>query len=179
MKTLLQSLRLLAALTLLTGFLYPLLVTGVGRVLFPEQSGGSLIRKGDRVIGSALLAQKTESARFFSPRPSAGDFATVPSAASNLAPTSAALQKAVAARRITWGEKAPPDLLTASGSGLDPHLSPAAARHQAARVAEARGLPEDAVLRLIEAKTEAPQLGFLGEPRVNVLALNLALDAAK
>lgn len=179
MKTLLQSLRILLALTVLTGVLYPLLVSGIARIAFRRAATGSLVQQDGRVIGSALLAQKTESPRYFWPRPSGGDYATVPSGASNLGPTSGALGKAVAERRAKFGENAPDDLLTASGSGLDPHLSPAAAKYQAARVAGARQLPVEQVHALVDELTEPPQLGFLGEPRVNVLALNMALDTRK
>ncbi|MHA3770425.1 potassium-transporting ATPase subunit KdpC [Verrucomicrobiota bacterium sgz303538] len=179
MQTVLQAFRALIVLTALTGILYPLIVTGVGRLAFTETSGGSLIKQGDRIVGSKLLAQRTEDPRYFSPRPSAGDFATVASSASNLGPTSAQLAQAVAERRTALGDTAPADLLTTSGSGLDPHVSPAAAQFQAARVAQARNLPVGQVLTLIESMTEPPQYSIFGEERVNVLALNLALDAAR
>lgn len=167
----------MAVLTLLTGLAYPLAVTAIARVAFAKQSGGSLIERVGKVVGSALLAQKATDPRNFWPRPSAGDFATVASGASNKGPTSADLQAAVAARRVQFGEGATGDLLTASGSGLDPHISPASARQQVPRIARARGKSEAGLLSLIERTIEPPQLGFLGEPRVNVLALNLALDA--
>lgn len=176
MKNTLQALRLLFGLTLLTGFLYPVLVYAIAQIGFPEQANGSLVRAGDRIIGSSLIAQKFESPRYFWPRPSAADFATVASGASNKGPTSEDLRKSSASRSKYFGANAPGDLLTASGSGLDPHLSPAAAYHQAARVAEARGLSVEKVTQLIDHLTEEPQLGFLGEPRINVLALNLELD---
>lgn len=179
MKTALQALRLLLALTLLTGLIYPLVVTALGTGLFPHAARGSLVRQSERVIGSELLAQKFESPRYFWPRPSAADFATVASGASNQAPTSEALKKAVAERRAKFGAAAPADLLTASGSGLDPHITPEAARHQASRVARARQLSLEKMSALIAATTERPQLGVLGELRVNVLKLNLALDAAR
>jgi len=176
MKTILASIRMILALTLLTGAAYPLLVTGVAKVVAPRQSQGSIVERDGKVVGCALLAQKTENPRYLWPRPSAGDFATVSSAATNQGPTSAALVNAIAERKARFGENAPADLLTASGSGLDPHLSPAAAQFQAPRIAQARGLPIDAITSLIEKTTEGPQFGFLGEPRVNVLSLNLALD---
>jgi K+-transporting ATPase ATPase C chain len=176
MKPLISSIRMLLVLTLLTGAAYPLLVTGVAKVAASRQSAGSIIEQGGKTIGSELLAQKTENPRYFWPRPSAGDFATVSSAASNQGPTSAALKKAIAERKARYGENAPADLLTASGSGLDPHLSPAAAEFQAPRIAHVRGLSVDEVKAVIEQTTEGPQFGFLGEPRVNVLSLNLALD---
>lgn len=177
MKTILQSLRILIALTALTGLVYPLAVTGISRVIFPRTASGSLVKRGDQFIGSALLAQKTKSAKYFWPRPSAADFATVASGASNLGPTSEALKKVNAERRAHFGTNAPDDLLTASASGLDPHISPEAARQQAGRIARERKLPLAQIESLIAQRTEGPQLGFLGEPRVNVLTLNLALDA--
>jgi K+-transporting ATPase ATPase C chain len=176
MKTTLESLRILLVLTVLTGFAYPLLVTGIARVAFHDASTGSIATRGNTAVGSKLLAQKTESPKYFWPRPSAGDFATGASGASNKGPTSADLAKAVAKRREKFGEDAPDELLTASGSGLDPHLSPVAARYQAPRIAAERKIPLEEVNTLIERLSEGPQFGVLGEPRVNVLALNLALD---
>jgi K+-transporting ATPase ATPase C chain len=176
MKTALQSLRILLVLTALTGFAYPLLVTGIANVAFHDSATGSLVKQGDQTVGSALLAQKTESPKYFWPRPSAADFATVASGASNKGATSADLAKAIAERREKFGKDAPDELLTASGSGLDPHLSPAAAKYQAPRIAAERKISVERVNALIEQLTEDPQFGFLGEPRVNVLALNLALD---
>lgn len=175
MKNLIVSLRLLGVLTILTGILYPLSLVAVGR-LFPVQAGGSLIVRDGQAVGSALLAQKNESPRYFQPRASAADYATVPGGASNLGPTSATLAVAVAERRVVWGSEAPPELLTTSGSGLDPHLSPEAAVFQALSVAEARKMPLEEVLALVKKFTDAPQFGFLGEPRVRILELNLALD---
>jgi K+-transporting ATPase ATPase C chain len=179
MKTILQSLRVLVVLTALTGFAYPLVVTAIARTAFHDAASGSVVKKGDVEVGSALLAQKASSAKYFWPRPSGADFATVASGASNKGPTSADLVKSIADRRATFGQDAPDELLTASGSGLDPHLSPAAAKYQAARIAAERKLPVERVTELIDSLAEGPQLGFLGEPRVNVLALNLALDALK
>jgi K+-transporting ATPase ATPase C chain len=178
-KTLLSSLRILLVLTVLTGIAYPFVVSALARALFADAAGGSLVRTGARIHGSALLAQKTESPRYFWPRPSAADFATIPSGASNQGPTSGALKTAIIERRAKFGADAPADLLTASGSGLDPHLSPEAAKYQAARIAAARQLSMDKVHTLIDENTQRPQLGFLGEPRVNVLTLNRALDAAE
>jgi len=177
-ELLLPAIRLFAVLTLLTGIVYPLLVTGVGRLLFPLQAHGSLVNRDGAPRGSALLAQKFTDARYFWPRPSAADFATVPSGASNLGPGSKLLQTAIAERRSKLGARAPDDLLTSSGSGLDPHLSPEAAMFEADRVAAARGIPVAQIRSLIVANTEPPQFGLLGEPRVNVLRLNLALDHA-
>ena len=179
MKTIIQSIRTLLVFTVLTGALYPLIVTGLGRALFAEKADGSLLHADGKIIGSELLAQKNESPRYFWPRPSAADYATVASGASNKGPTSADLVKAIAERRAKFGADAPADLLTASGSGLDPHISPPAAQSQAARVAKERGLAVDRVAALIATHTEAPQWGIFGEGRVNVLALNLALDSAK
>lgn len=175
MKNLTVSLRLLAVMTALTGLLYPLSLVAVGRI-FPVQAGGSVIFRNGTPVGSALLAQKSESPKYFQPRPSAADFATFPSGASNLGPTSADLSKLVAARKTVWGQDAPADLLTASGSGLDPHLSPEAASLQARRVAEARKILPERVHALVDKYTDGPQFGFLGEPRVRILELNLALD---
>jgi K+-transporting ATPase ATPase C chain len=177
MKPILGSIRIIMVLTLLTGAAYPLLVTGVAKLIAARQSQGSIIERDGKIVGSVLLAQRTESPRYFWPRPSAGDFATVSSEASNQSPTSAALVQAISERKARFGDHAPPELLTASGSGLDPHLSPAAAEFQAARVAQARGLSAVTVTGLIMKNVEGPQFGFLGEPRVNVLSLNLALDA--
>jgi K+-transporting ATPase ATPase C chain len=179
MKTFITALRTLAVLTILTGLLYPLAITGAARVISPEQTGGSLVERNGQVVGSALLAQKSSSPRYFWPRPSAANFATVASGASNKGPTSVDLLKAIADRRTQFGAAAPGDLLTASGSGLDPHLSPAAAHFQAERVAQARQKPVADIHALIEQNTEGPQWGFLGDARVNVLALNLALDALR
>jgi potassium-transporting ATPase KdpC subunit len=176
MKTALASLRLLVVLTALTGFVYPLVVTGIARIAFHDASAGSIATQGDTAVGSKLLAQKTENPKYFWPRPSAADFATVASGASNKGPTSADLAKAIDERRDKFGKDAPDELLTASGSGLDPHLSPAAAKYQAPRIAAERKISVETVNALIDQLTEGPQLGFLGEPRVNVLALNLALD---
>ena len=141
MKTTLQSLRILLVLTVLTGVIYPVAMTGVALLLFPKQATGSLVRVGNNIVGSDLLAQKFESARYFWSRPSAAEYATVASGASNKGPTSADLAKAINARREKFGPDAPGDLLTASGSGLDPHISPAAAMFQVPRVAAERKLP--------------------------------------
>jgi len=179
MKTILQALRLLILLTLITGVAYPLAVTVVARLVFPNQSSGSVVSRDGKAVGSALLAQKFESDRYFWPRPSAGDYATVPSGASNLGPTSETLKKAIAERRAKFGDDAPVEMLTASGSGLDPHISPEAAVQQINRVAKARNLNPERVGALVKTVTEPPQWGVFGEPCVNVLALNLRLDALK
>jgi potassium-transporting ATPase KdpC subunit len=176
MKTILQSLRIYIILALLTGILYPLAMTGVAQLLFPKQANGSRIVENGKIIGSDLLVQKFESPRYFWPRPSSADYATVPSGASNKGPTSADLKKSIDERRAKFGKDAPVDLLTASGSGLDPHISPEAARLQISRVATTRNMSIQKVTSLVDQAIEEPQLGFLGEPRVNVLKLNLALD---
>lgn len=177
MKTILQSLRIYLVLTLLTGILYPLAITGIARVCFPNQSTGARLIVDGRLIGSDLLSQKFDSPRYFWPRPSSADFATVPSGASNKGPTSGDLKKAISDRRQQLGSDAPVDLLTASGSGLDPHISPEAARFQIPRVAAARSISAAKISELVEQSVEPPQFGFLGEPRVNVLRLNRALDS--
>jgi K+-transporting ATPase ATPase C chain len=176
MKTILRSLRIYLILTLLTGILYPLAITGVAQLLFPKQANGSRIAENGKLIGSDLLVQKFESPRYFWPRPSSADYATVPSGASNKGPTSADLKKSIDERRAKFGKDAPVDLLTASGSGLDPHISPEAARFQIVRVAAARNISIQEVTTFVDLTIEEPQLGFLGERRVNVLKLNLALD---
>jgi K+-transporting ATPase ATPase C chain len=177
----------LIALTVLTGLLYPVVVTGIAQVLFPWQANGSLILKDGKAVGSALIGQPFDDPKYFWGRPSA----TSPfpdnagsSSGSNLGPTNPDLQKQVqgridALRAADPGNTAPVpvDLVTASGSGLDPDISPAAAYYQVRRVAKARGLTEDAVRSVVERHTEGRQFGLLGEPRVNVLKLNLALDA--
>jgi K+-transporting ATPase ATPase C chain len=176
MKTILQSLRIYLVLTLLTGILYPLAMTGIAQLLFQKQANGSRIVENGQLIGSDLLVQKFESPRYFWPRPSSADYATVPSGASNKGPTSADLKKSIDERRAKFGKDAPVDLLTASGSGLDPHISPEATRLQISRVASARNMSIQQIAKIVDQTIEAPQLGFLGEPRVNVLKLNLALD---
>jgi K+-transporting ATPase ATPase C chain len=179
----------LIALTVLTGLIYPVVVTGIAQVLFPHQANGSLIVKDGKAVGSALIGQPFDDPKYFWGRPSA----TSPfpnnvgaSTGSNLGPTNPDLQKQVQGRidalRAVDPDNTVPipvDLVTASGSGLDPHISPAAAIYQVHRVAKARSLGEEPVRRLVEEHTEGRQFGFLGEPRVNVLRLNLALDASK
>ena len=179
------ALLMLLILTVLTGLIYPLVVTGVAQLLFPAQANGSLLGDAAQPVGSALLGQANTDARYFWPRPSATDYGTLPSGGSNLAPTSADLAATVQQRAADFradhgmaaGETVPTEMLFASGSGLDPHISPDAARLQAGRVAAARGLDEAQVAALVEQYVEGPQLGLFGQPRVNVLLLNLALDA--
>ncbi|CAM3082168.1 K(+)-transporting ATPase subunit C [Rariglobus hedericola] len=174
MKTLLQSLRLFLVLTVLTGVVYPLAVWAVGRLSFHDAAEGSLLTRDGRVVGSALLAQKFTSNRYFTSRPSAGDFATVASGASNLAWTSAKLRDRLAAAPA--GQ--PADLATTSGSGLDPHLSPEAVAVQLDRVATARHLDAARRAQLNELVARHTEGGQLTPQRVNILQLNLALDAA-
>ena len=181
------ALVLFLVLTLLTGVAYPLVVTGAAQTLFPEQARGSLILQGGKAVGSALIGQNFSDVRNFWGRPSAT--APMPynagnSGGSNLGPLNPALTDAVSSRIAALraadpGNSAPVpvDLVTASASGLDPHISPAAARYQVARVARARGLAADKVQALVDQHTEKPLFGLLGEPRVNVLKLNLALQA--
>jgi K+-transporting ATPase ATPase C chain len=180
------ALTLLVIFTILTGLVYPLLVTGIAQVVFPDQANGSLIVQDGRTVGSTLIGQPFDDPGYFWGRLSAtGPFPynAAASSGSNLGPLNEALMAAAQARIDTLraadpGNPAPipVDLVTASGSGLDPHISPAAAEYQVSRVAQARGLDTDALRQLIAQHTEGRQLGVLGEPRVNVLALNLALD---
>jgi K+-transporting ATPase ATPase C chain len=186
-KLLRQSLLMLVLLTVVTGVAYPLLVTGLAQVLFPRQANGSLIVKDGKAVGSGLIGQEFSDPKYFWGRISA----TTPnpynggsSSGSNLGPTNPALAEA-AKQRIAALHAADPgnaapvpvDLVTASASGLDPEISPAAAQYQVARVARLRGLSTATVAALVAAHTRGRQFGLLGEPRVNVLELNLALDA--
>lgn len=168
--------------------IYPMLVWGLGQIAFPHQANGSLIEKNGRTVGSALIAQNFSAPGYFHPRPSAAGvngYDAAGSGGSNLGPLSQKLsdqvkervQAYVAENRLAPGTKVPADAVTASGSGLDPHISVANAKLQAARVARARGLTEDEIGKYIRAFTEGRQFGFLGDPAVNVLKLNLALDA--
>jgi potassium-transporting ATPase KdpC subunit len=185
------------ALSVITGLLYPFVMTGIAGVIFPYQAQGSLIERDGKVVGSALIGQDFTSAGYFHGRPSAtvapdpaDATKTVPapynaanSGGSNLGPTNKALIERVQGdvdklREENPSAQVPIDLVTTSGSGLDPNISPAAALFQVARVAQARNMPEDRVRELVDEHVEGRALGFLGEPRVNVLALNLALDRA-
>lgn len=186
-KLLRNALTMLVLMTAITGIAYPLLATGLAQALFPSQANGSLIVKGGKPVGSSLIGQSFAGPRYFWGRPSA----TTPqpdngdaSAGSNLGPTNPLLTDAVkqrteALRAADPGNTAPVpvDLVTASASGLDPDISPAAAAYQVSRVAKARGLSESQVQALVAKATTGRQLGVLGEPRVNVLQLNMALDA--
>lgn len=177
---------LLIALTLLTGVAYPAVVTAVAQVVFPSQANGSLIVVDGKTVGSTLIGQAFSDPRYFWGRPSAAGtdgYDANGSAGSNLGPTNASLidriTKQVDAMRATNGDAPiPVDLVTTSGSGLDPDISPAAAEYQVARVAKARGIPEADVRAAVARHTQGPMLGFLGQARVNVLTLNLDLDGA-
>jgi K+-transporting ATPase ATPase C chain len=188
-RQLLPALLIFLVLTLLTGVLYPLAVTAVAQVAFPGRADGSLIERDDEVVGSRLIGQGFAGESYFHPRPSAaGDgYDGASSSASNLGPTNDDLLTAVGERVDAFRDlnglardvKVPVDAVTSSGSGLDPHISPENARLQASRVARSRGVQLSAILALVEENTDGRSLGFLGEAGVNVLELNLALDATR
>ena len=199
-----MAIGMIVLMTIVTGIAYPLAITGIAQLLFPAQANGSLMKRGDAVIGSRLIGQYFSKPEYFHPRPSAANAAApapdpgapasaqppapqngydpTSTAATNFAPSSKKLVDSVAAavqanQADNPGKPVPADLVTSSASGLDPHISPAAAEFQVPRVAKARGLAEDQVRALVAQHVEGRTLGFLGEPHVNVLELNLALDA--
>ena len=184
MKTFWSALKITLVLTFITGLAYPLAVTGFARVLYPRKAGGSFIESGGKAVGSELIGQAFKAPNYFWGRPSAIGYNPLPSGGSNLSPVSLALQKQAADNTAAFmaanpeaaGKPVPSEMVFASGSGLDPHISSEAARLQCARVAKARGVPEIDIISLVDAITEQRQIGFLGEPRVNVLRLNLKLD---
>ena len=188
-ETLRPAITLFLALTIITGVVYPLVTTAIGKTLFASQVQGSLVKQGDLVVGSALIGQNFTDAKYFWGRPSAtGPYPNnaAASSGSNQGPLNPALMEAVngriAALKAADSDNKlaiPVDLVTASASGLDPEISPAAANYQINRVAKARGLQANQVAELVQKNTQARQLGILGEPRVNVLALNIGLDAIK
>ncbi len=174
------------AFFIITGLAYPMMITGIAQLLFPKQANGSLIRQNGVVRGSYLIGQLFQSAKYFHPRPSAAGngYDPMQSGGSNLGPTNKLFIANVARRVVTYRKEnglspatlVPPDAVTASASGLDPDISPENARLQAGRVAQARTLPVQKVLNLVKRYTEGRQFGILGEPRVNVVRLNMALD---
>jgi K+-transporting ATPase ATPase C chain len=179
------ALLILLIFILFTGIIYPLAITGLAQMIFPFQANGSLVMVDNEVVGSVLIGQAFNAPQYFWPRPSAVGYNPLPSSGSNLGPTSRVLSEQIQQREqelrslynLPADASLPADLLFASGSGLDPHISPAAARLQIGRVAQARGLTEERLAALVEQFIEPAQFGVLGEPRVNVLLLNLALDA--
>jgi len=188
MKQLIIAVRVTLVFAILTGVAYPLVVTGLSRVIFPHQSAGSLIQRDGKTVGSELIGQKFTRPEYFQGRPSAAGndgYDGLASGGSNLGPTNQALIDRVKADAKKFRDAnptatgpLPADLLTTSGSGLDPDISPASAEVQIPRVAAARGMSVDALRELVASHTEGRQFGILGEPRVNVLKLNLALDQA-
>ncbi len=183
MKYVIPAIRFKLFMTLLLGLIYPFAMTGISQTLFPRQASGDFLIRGGQVIGSRLIAQKFERSNYFWSRPSGVGYNPLPSGGSNLGQASADLKKVVDERKAKlqashpdqMGEP-PQDLLFASGSGLDPHISPAAAQYQLQRVAKARNMSIEQVQKLIEQATEGRQFGILGEPTVHVLTLNMALD---
>lgn len=183
MKYVMPAIRLNLFMTVLLGLIYPFTMTGISQVIFPRQASGDFLNRGGQVVGSRLIAQKFEKFEYFWSRPSGVNYNPLPSGGSNLGQTSADLKKVVDERKTKLkaahpdqtGEP-PQDLIFASGSGLDPHISPDSAQYQLQRVAKARNMTIEQVQKLIEQASEGRQLGILGEPTVNVLTLNLALD---
>ncbi len=184
-KIFIKAIMLFMALTVLTGLIYPLAVTGIANLFFPVTAQGSLVIRDRVIVGSGLLAQKNDSPFYLWSRPSASEYSTWPSGASNLGPASKVLRDQMSDRRRDWriqngtDKDMPLELLTASGSGLDPHISPEAAARQLDRIARKRkwsAKQTRSAKQIVDRFTEPPVLGFLGQPRVNILLLNLALD---
>ena len=181
------ALKFLVVMTILTGIIYPFLMTGVAQLSFPSKANGSMVLRNGKIIGSELIGQNFDSTIYFWSRPSAIGYNPIPSGATNYGPTSDTLKKQVTARRISFAAKnsmtnvnaIPKEMIFASGSGLDPHISPEAAMIQLSRVAIARKFDEtkkEQLQKLINDLTEKPQFSFFGEPRINVFLLNLSLD---
>jgi K+-transporting ATPase ATPase C chain len=188
-KLMIQSVRQTILWSIVAGVIYPVIITVIAQVAFHDQANGSLVQRDGKIIGSAFLAQQFQGTNYFWPRPSACGYGTGPSgivasSGSNLGPTSAPLHTNVinnisafiSGNNLPTNTPVPADMIYASASGLDPHISPEAARLQIARVAASRGMSEDKVKALVDQFTEPPQWGFLGQARVNVLLLNVALD---
>jgi len=182
-RNLIAAVLMTVVTTVLFGVVYPLVVTGLAQAMFPDKANGQLIEQNGKVVGSRIIGQAFSSPGYFRSRPSAAGtgYDAANSAGTNLGPTNKKLIDAVkaaaeAAQKENPGTPVPVDLVTSSASGLDPHISPAAADFQVPRVARERGVPEDSIRRAVEAHTAGRQWGFLGEPTVNVLELNLALD---
>lgn len=189
MKNLWANFKMFACLTVLTGVVYPLVITGIAQLTMKQRADGGFLTSQGRIIGASLIAQKFEDPKYFWPRPSSVDYNPLPSGGSNLGPTSAVLKKMVEDRKASIMKsqeginvaQIPSELLYASGSGLDPHLSPAGVHFQVGRIIQARGWDEkaatEAIVKLVSQLTEKRRLGFIGEPCINVLKLNLALDS--
>ncbi len=183
MKNILPAIRFMLFMTVLLGLIYPFAMTGISQLVFPRQASGDFLNRGGQVVGSRLIAQKFEKSEYFWSRPSGVNYNPLPSGGSNLGQASADLKKAVDERKAKLraahpdqsGEP-PQDLVFASGSGLDPHISPNAAQYQLQRVAKARNITIEKVQNVLAQVSQGRQLGILGEPTVNVLTLNLALD---
>ena len=187
MKTIITAFKLVLFMTLLTGIIYPVFIYLVAKTVFPQKSEGSFVKVNDKIIGSELLGQKFESKKYFQSRPSAINYQPMPSGASNLAPTSQSLKSNVDSLRKAYillnglpeNTEVPPDAVFASGSGIDPHISPANALLQATRISKERNFDEtkkNQLFDLINTYTEKPQFGFLGDSRINVFNLNIELD---
>lgn len=187
MKTIITAFKLLLFMTLLTGVIYPVFIYLIAKTVFPQKSEGSFVKVNDRIIGSELFGQKFESKKYFQSRPSAIDYQPMPSGASNFAPTSQSLKSKVDSLRQAYivlnkvpeNTEVPPDAVLASGSGIDPHISPVNALLQSGRISEERNFDinkKRQLIELINRFTEGPQFGFLGDSRINVFNINIELD---